>query len=250
MIAQLPGRLAARKMSARAGISVVAAIWLAAILIAAGAQPQAAAAPQRAVAPAAAPARAAQATLQRYCLTCHNQNLKERGTVPIAFDTLKVSNIGAETAAGEKEVWEKIVRKVRTGLMPPSGRPRPDKAGHDAFVSELESALDSAAAAHPNPGRTEPFHRLNRAEYKNVIRDLLDLDVNVDSMLPADDASYGFDNIAGVLKMSPTAVGLGLLSFAGGSQRGSWSGSICQVRHPPRAPQVRMAGQPRGHRCR
>ena len=88
--------------------------------------------------------------------------------------------------------------------MPPPGRPRPDKATHDAFVSWMESALDGAAAAHPNPGRTEPFHRLNRAEYKNVIRDLLDLDVNVDSLLPADDASYGFDNIAGVLKMSPT----------------------------------------------
>ena len=88
--------------------------------------------------------------------------------------------------------------------MPPSGRPRPDKATHDAFVNWIESELDGAASAHPNPGRTEPFHRLNRAEYKNVIRDLLDLDVNVDSLLPADDASYGFDNIAGVLKMSPT----------------------------------------------
>ena len=96
------------------------------------------------------------------------------------------------------------MRKVRTGLMPPSGRPRPDMATHDAFVNWVESELDRAAAAHPNPGRTETFHRLNRAEYKNAIRDLLDLDVNVDSLLPPDDASYGFDNIAGVLKMSPT----------------------------------------------
>ena len=68
----------------------------------------------------------------------------------------------------------------------------------------IEAELDRAAAAHPNPGRTEPFHRLNRAEYRNAVRDLLDLDVDVDSLLPADDASYGFDNIAGVLKMSPT----------------------------------------------
>src|SRR5207302_11177986 len=73
-----------------------------------------------------------------------------------------------------------------------------------AFVTWLESELDSAALAHPNPGRTESLHRLNRAEYKNVIRDLLGLDVDVDALLPADDASYGFDNIAGVLKMSPT----------------------------------------------
>ena len=182
---------------------MLAAIWLAAILAFAGAQTQAAGAAQQPTL-ARTPASTPQATLQRYCVTCHNQNLKERGTVPIAFDKLDLSNVGADAAVGEKEVWEKIVRKVRTGLMPPSGRPRPDKAVHDAFVSAMESALDGAAAAHPNPGRTEPFHRLNRAEYKNVIRDLLDLDVNVESMLPADDASYGFDNIAGVLKMSPT----------------------------------------------
>src|SRR5262249_8494908 len=75
---------------------------------------------------------------------------------------------------------------------------------HDAFVGWVETQLDAAAAARPNPGRTPPFHRLNRAEYKNVIRDLLRLDVDVDALLPADDASYGFDNIAGVLKMSPT----------------------------------------------
>ncbi len=186
----------------RACVPTFAAVWLAAILIAGiqmkSVRMQAAAPAQQ---PAAAPANppTPQATLQRYCLTCHNQNLKERGTVPIAFDKLNLSNVGADA-----EVWEKIVRKVRTGLMPPAGRPRPDKAAHDAFVSWMESSLDGAAAAHPNPGRTEPFHRLNRAEYKNVIRDLLDLDVNVDSLLPADDASYGFDNIAGVLKMSPT----------------------------------------------
>src|ERR1700704_2730200 len=88
--------------------------------------------------------------------------------------------------------------------MPPAGRPRPDTAAHHSFVSGIEAALDQAAAAHPNPGRTEPFHRLNRAEYGNAIRDLLHLDVNVAALLPADDARYGFDNMAGVLKMSPT----------------------------------------------
>jgi hypothetical protein len=178
--------------------SIVAGGWLAAILVAAAVHTQAAGPAQQ---PAVAPPASAtpQATLQRYCLTCHNQNLKERGTVPIAFDTLNPSSVGADA-----EVWERIVRKVRTGLMPPAGRPRPDQTVHGAFVSAIEAQLDAAGLAHPNPGRTPPFHRLNRAEYKNAIRDLLGLDVAVDSLLPADDSSYGFDNIAGVLKMSPT----------------------------------------------
>ena len=139
------------------------------------------------------------ALLDRYCLTCHTQRLKERGTVPIALDTLDVTKVGANAAE-----WEKVVLKIRAGLMPPAGAPRPDKAAHDAFASWLEAELDRNAAARPNPGRTEPFHRLNRAEYRNAVRDILDLDVDVASLLPADDVSYGFDNIAGVLKMSPT----------------------------------------------
>jgi mono/diheme cytochrome c family protein len=184
--------------SRRPSFSIVAGGWLAAILAAAAVHTQAAGPAQRPDGAQAAPATP-QATLQRYCLTCHNQNLKQRGTVPIAFDTLNPSNVGADA-----EVWEKVVRKVRTGLMPPAGRPRPDQATHDAFVSTIEAQLDAVGMAHPNPGRTQPFHRLNRAEYKNAIRDLLDLDVAVDSLLPADDSSYGFDNMAGVLKMSPT----------------------------------------------
>jgi mono/diheme cytochrome c family protein len=142
---------------------------------------------------------AERAVLQRYCLTCHNQKLKEQGIVPIALDTLDVSKLG-----GDAQTWERVVRKIRTGLMPPPGRPRPDTATYDRFAAWLETELDRAAAASPNPGRTEPLHRLNRAEYQNVLRDLLHLEVNVASLLPADDASYGFDNIAGVLKMSPT----------------------------------------------
>ena len=119
--------------------------------------------------------------------------------MPVALDRLDLSNLGRDA-----ETWEKVVRKVRTGLMPPPGRPRPDQATHDSFAAWLEAGLDRAAAAAPNPGRTEPFHRLNRTEYQNVIRDLLHLDVNVESLLPSDDVSYGFDNIAGVLKTSPT----------------------------------------------
>ena len=145
------------------------------------------------------PATANKALLDRYCLTCHTQRLKERGTVPIALDTLDLAHVGANAAA-----WEKVVLKMRAGLMPPAGSPRPDKSAHDAFATWLESELDRYAVANLNPGRTEPFHRLNRAEYRNAVRDILDLDVDVASWLPADDVSYGFDNIAGVLKMSPT----------------------------------------------
>ena len=87
--------------------------------------------------------------------------------------------------------------------MPPAGMPRPQQPVIDGFTSSLEAALDRAAAANPNPGRTEPFHRLNRAEYQNAIRDLLGLDVDATHWLPTDEISYGFDNIAGVLKLSP-----------------------------------------------
>jgi hypothetical protein len=101
------------------------------------------------------------------------------------------------------ETWEKVVRKLRGGLMPPPGRPRPDQATYDRFLSTLQTRLDREAATHPNPGRTETVHRLNRLEYANSIRDLLAVDLNAPDLLPADDSSYGFDNIAGVLKMSP-----------------------------------------------
>ena len=139
------------------------------------------------------------AVLRRYCLSCHTQAMKQRGAVPIAFDMLDVSQ-----APRDAETWEKIVRKVRTGMMPPARSGRPDAVTAHDFVSWLEGQIDRAAVKKPNPGRTEPFHRLNRIEYRNAIRDLLAIDVDVDSMLPADDASYGFDNIAGVLKVSPT----------------------------------------------
>jgi hypothetical protein len=103
------------------------------------------------------------------------------------------------------ESWEKVVQKLRTGSMPPAGLPRPDPAIYQAMVTWAETALDQAAAIRPNPGRTEPFHRLNRTEYQNAIRDLLALDgFNIALLLPPDDMSYGFDNIAGVLRLSPT----------------------------------------------
>ena len=156
------------------------------------------AAPRQGGAPASLEA-AHRATFDRYCLTCHTQRLKERGTVPIALDGLDLTRVGADA-----QTWEKVVLKLRAGLMPPAGAPRPDKASRESFTTWLETELDRSAAASINPGRTEPFHRLNRAEYRNAVRDLLNLDVDVAALLPADDVSYGFDNIAGVLKMSPT----------------------------------------------
>ena len=140
-----------------------------------------------------------QAFLDQYCLTCHNEGLRERGAVPVAFDTFDLANIWENA-----EVWEKAVRKMRAGVMPPAGRPRPGTPASERFVSWLETELDESAASEPNPGRTQAFHRLNRAEYGNAVRDLLHLDVDVSELLPADDASYGFDNIAGVLRFSPT----------------------------------------------
>ena len=105
----------------------------------------------------------------------------------------------------QAETWEKVARKLRTRTMPPAGRPRPDQATYQSVVSWLETELDRAAAANPNPGRTESLHRLNRAEYRNAVRDLLALEhLDIGILLPPDDASYGFDNIAGVLGMSPT----------------------------------------------
>src|SRR5215831_5537540 len=130
------------------------------------------------------------AVVTKYCVTCHNQRLKTAG---LALDTLDISN----PAAGA-DAWERAVRKMRVGMMPPQNAPRPDGATQAALVSYLTGSLDQAAAAHPNPGRPL-VHRLNRAEYANAIRDLLALDVDSSTLLPPDDAAYGFDNISDAL---------------------------------------------------
>ncbi len=141
---------------------------------------------------------AARATLDRYCVGCHNERLKETyGGLALDAGAVDLTDVAAHAA-----VLEQVVRRVRAGQMPPAGRRRPAEPVRASLAGWLESELDSAAAAHPNPGRKEPFHRLNRAEYRNAVRDLLALDVDVAALLPADDASYGFDNIAGVLRIS------------------------------------------------
>ena len=147
--------------------------------------------PSGSVAAVASPPRA---VLDKYCVTCHNQRMKTAGLALDAMDLAHVSN--------SAEVWEKVVRKLRTGAMPPAGRPRPDKALSDATASWLEAELDRAAIAHPNPGRPT-LHRLNRTEYRNAVRDMLGLEIDAALLLPPDNAGYGFDNIADVLSLSP-----------------------------------------------
>ena len=141
-------------------------------------------------------ASASSGTLNKYCVSCHSDKLKTGG---LSLEKIDLNNVPAHA-----DIFEKVIRKLRTGTMPPAGLPKPDKAASDALASYLEHAIDTAAAAHPNPGRTESVHRLNRTEYQDAVRDLLALDVDSTTLLPADDQSYGFDNIAGVLKMSPT----------------------------------------------
>jgi hypothetical protein len=133
-------------------------------------------------------------TLDTYCITCHNQRAKTAG---LSLETLDLAAVAANP-----DVWEKVIRKVGAGMMPPPGMPQPDAAARQALVSWLEGTLDAAAAAAADPGRPL-VHRLNRGEYKNAIRDLLALDVDVTSLLPPDDSSSGFDNNADVLGVSP-----------------------------------------------
>jgi mono/diheme cytochrome c family protein len=174
-------------------VSIAAAVVISAL----GASPSyhLSAAPQR---PASAPAAAVQPrqVLDKYCVSCHNTRLHSGG---LALDSVDPAQVTVKT-----DVWEKVIRKLRTGSMPPVGLPRPDAATLTAVASSLESAIDADAMARPQPGRTEALHRLNRTEYQNAVRDLLALDIDAAALVPADDQSYGFDNLAGVLKMSPT----------------------------------------------
>ena len=134
------------------------------------------------------------ALLDRYCVSCHNEKLKTGGL------TLEKLDLGG--VPENAQIWEKVVRKVNAGMMPPTAAPQPAPAVLKSFVRSLESDLDRAAVAKPNPGRAM-VRRLNRTEYKNTIRDLLALDIDVAAYLPPDDSSYGFDNIADILGVSP-----------------------------------------------
>lgn len=144
-----------------------------------------------------------EATFTKYCVTCHNARLKTAGFV---LDVADLKNVGDHA-----ETWEKVVRKLRTEAMPPAGAPRPDRATYDSTAAYLETELDRAAAAKPNPGSLPLLHRLSRTEYQNAIRDLLAVDalpkeMDYSLLLPADNASSGFDNIADLLFVSPTSM--------------------------------------------
>ena len=133
--------------------------------------------------------------INRYCVGCHNDRTRAGN---LALDTVDLQNVAANA-----EVWEKAARKLRARAMPPSGSPRPDEAGYARLVSYLETELDRAASTRPDPGRTDPFRRLNRTEYRNAIRDVLEVGVDVTDLLPSDDASHGFDNVS-IVNLSPT----------------------------------------------
>src|SRR5262245_57064487 len=139
--------------------------------------------------------QSSQAFINQYCVTCHNDRLKTAG---LTLDRIPVS-----TLADQRDIWEKVVRKLRTGTMPPQGTRRPEESSSKSMVEWLEGELDRVAAVRPNPGRPM-LRRLNRAEYANSVRDLLALEVDVASLLPPDDAAYGFDNISDVLNVSPS----------------------------------------------
>jgi len=144
----------------------------------------------------AAPSPAAErALLDQYCVTCHNDKAKA--------DNFSLQGKDINAVGDHPEVWERVIRKLRAGMMPPPGMPRPPLVKYEELRDWLEAQIDQKAAAHPNPGSVV-LHRLNRTEYANAIRDLLDLQIDVTTLLPADDAARGFDNIAGSLTISPT----------------------------------------------
>ena len=133
--------------------------------------------------------------LDTYCVTCHNQRLKTAG---LSLDTMDLARV-----SDKPEVWEKVVRKLHSGTMPPQGVKRPDLATYRDLTAWLETQLDHAAEVNPYPGRPV-VHRLNRSEYANAIRDLLGLDIDAAALLPPDDAAFGFDNISDALGVSPS----------------------------------------------
>jgi mono/diheme cytochrome c family protein len=170
----------------------VVVVFLVVVVVALGAARPAA---RQDVAPAASSAPSAnRALLDKYCVTCHNDRLRTGG--------LSLAQADTERPIASTEVWEKVIRKLRTGAMPPSGMPRPDEAALDGFVTYLETSIDRAAAARPSPGRPA-VRRLNRTEYSNAIRDLVAVEIDAGALLPADDSRYGFDNVGDVLTLSP-----------------------------------------------
>ena len=170
-----------RHPSAVYGIATAVVVWIASSAIALSAQPDSSPSPRR-------------RTLDRYCVTCHNDRLK---TANLSLEGLDLANV-----PDRAELWEKVIRKLRAGVMPPPDIPRPPLPEYEALRDWLENAIDRAAT-RATPGSVV-LHRLNRTEYANTIRDLLDLEIDPTTLLPPDDSANGFDNIAGSLTISPT----------------------------------------------
>ena len=172
------------------------AIWSSVVLLSAALLQATQAPPPGRALPAAPSSDAGRALLDRYCVTCHNQRLRTAG---LALDTLDPANVVQDPRS-----WEQVVRRLRAGTMPPAGLPRPDRSPRKRLRRRSKPRSIVPAALSPNPGRST-IHRLNRAEYVNAVRDLLAVEVDARSLLPADDAGeQGFDNIADVLSVSPT----------------------------------------------
>ena len=170
---------------------VAAVVWTIAVATVPHAAQQSSARPAAVSALGAADSKT---VVEKYCVTCHNDRTK---TGDLSLEHLNFADVAADA-----EKFEKVVRKLGVGAMPPQGMPRPDNATHDALVAWIVAELDRAAIAAPNPGRAI-LRRQNRTEYANAIRDLLDLNVDVSALLPVDNSSYGFDNIADVLGITP-----------------------------------------------
>src|SRR5688572_7445236 len=130
---------------------------------------------------------AGRVVIEKNCVSCHNERVQ---TANLMLDKADVSR-----PAANPEIWEKVMRKVHTGTMPPPNMPQMSDGDRRALLAWLETSLDSAAAAKPNPGRTETLRRLNRTEYKNAVRDLLALDIDAGALLPPDESGHGFDNV-------------------------------------------------------
>jgi hypothetical protein len=184
------------------------------------------------------------ALIDKYCVTCHNEKSLSAG--------LSLKSASLDDVRGSAETWEKVIRKLRVGAMPPQGAPRPDNATLDGFASFLETSLDRAAQAKPFPGRAS-MHRLNRAEYANAIRDLLGVEVDTAALLPPDDESSGFDNIADVLRMSPAlmerylSASWNISRFAVGNLKISPATAVYRVR-PDLSQDQHIEGLPLGTR--
>ena len=172
----------------------VLAIGAVALIVSATAQAD------RGAAPTAIPAQQADGSpvlFDKHCASCHNDIDKTAG---LSLDDLKMTDVASDE---NNPVWEKVLRRVSLGEMPPQSKPQPDSAERAQFTGWLQASLDAHAAAHPDPGRAA-VRRLNRVEYANAVRDLLALPVDFSKQLPQDNSGYGFDNIADVLSVSPT----------------------------------------------